>query len=124
MLGMGIGRSIRSQEEEKSDSGGDCRGEVGSSVFLFSFVVEPVEILFLVGGASGWSVPAAVATVFGGRGNGRLWKKDGMEGDDGVVAPFCFPFLTMVNGRSESTTMSVANAEVEGRVGKLASASG
>ena len=47
-----------------------------------------------------------------------------MESDNGVVAPFCFPFFTMVNGRSESTTMSVANAEVEGRVGKLASASG
>ena len=88
------------------------------------FVVEPVEILFLVGGASGWSVPAAVATVFGGRGNGRLWKKDGMEGDDGVVAPFCFPIFTMVNGRSESTSMLVANAEVEGERGKLASVSG
>ena len=69
-------------------------------------------------------MPAAVATVFGGRGSGRLWKKDGMEGDDGVVAPFCFPFLTMVNGRSESTTMLVANAEVEGGRGKLVSASG
>ena len=76
MLGMGIGRSIRSQEEEKSDSGGDFRGEVGSSVFWFSFVVEPVEILFLVGGASGWSVPAAVAMVFGGRGSGDyFWRK-------------------------------------------------
>ena len=124
MLGMGIGRSIRSQEEEKSDSGGDCRGEVGSSAFLFSFVVEPVEILFLVRGASGWLVPAAVATVFGGSGSGRLWKKDGMECDDGAVAPFCFPFLTMVNGRSESTTMLVANAEVEGGRRKLALASG
>ena len=108
----------------KSDSGGDCRGEVGSSVFWFTFVVEPVEILFLVGGASRWSVPAAVVTVFGGRGSGRLWKKDGMECDNDVVAPFCFPFFTMVNGRLESTTMSVANAEVEGARRKLASASG
>ena len=124
MLGMGIGRSIRSHKEEKSDSGGDCRREVGSSLFWFTFVVEPVEILFLVGGASGWLVPAAVATVFGGRGSGRLWKKDGMECDNGVVAPFCFPFFTMVNGRSELTTMSVANAEVEGGRGKLALASG
>ena len=71
---MGIGRSIQSHEEEKSDSGGDCGGEVGSSVFLFSFVVEPVEILFFVGGASGWLVPAAVATVSGGRGSVQLWK--------------------------------------------------
>ena len=46
---MGIGRSIRSQGGEKSDSSRDCKREVGSSVFLFSFVVELVEILFLVG---------------------------------------------------------------------------
>ena len=64
MLGMGIGRLIWSQEEEKSVFGGDCRSEVESSVFLFSFVVEPVEILFLAGGSSGWPVLAAVATVF------------------------------------------------------------
>jgi hypothetical protein len=121
---MGIGRSIQSQEEENSDSGGDCRREVESSVFLFSFVVEPVEILFLVGGISRWLVPASVATIFGGRGSWRLWKKDGIECDHGVVTPFCFPFLTMVNGRSESTTMPVANAEVEGGRGKLALALG
>ena len=69
---MGIGRSIQSQEEEKSDSGGDYKREVGSTVFLFSFVVVPFEILFLVGGASGWPVPAAVAIVFGGGGSGCL----------------------------------------------------
>ena len=124
MLGMGIGRSIWSQEEEKSDSGGDCRSEVESSLLLFLFVVEPVEILFLVGGASGWLVPATVATVFGGRGSGRLWKKDGMVCDDGIVAPFCFSFFTMINGRLESTSMLVANAEVEGRRGELASGLG
>ena len=71
MLGMGIGRSIQSQEEEKSDSGGDCKSEDGSSVFLFSFFVESVEIHFLVGGASGWLVPAAVVMVLGG-GSGCL----------------------------------------------------
>ena len=65
---------------------------------------------------------SAVATVFGGSGSGRLWKKDGMECDDGVVAPFCFPFFSMVNGRSESTTMLVANVEVKSRGEKLASA--
>ena len=37
-----------------------------------------VDILFLVGGASGCSVPTAVTTVVGGDGNGRLWKKDRM----------------------------------------------
>ena len=37
-------------------------------------------------------MPAAVATVFGGRGSERPWKNDGMECDDGVVAHFCFPF--------------------------------
>ena len=59
---------------KKLDSGEDCKREIESSVFLFSFVVGPVEILFLVGGASRWLVPAAVATVFGGRGSGQLWK--------------------------------------------------
>ena len=57
----------------------------------------------------------------------RQWAplEEGWNGcDDGVVAPFCFPFFTMVNGRSESTTMLVANAEVEGARRKLASASG
>ena len=44
---MGIGRSIQSQEEEKSDSGGDCKSDVESSVFLFSNNVEPIENLFL-----------------------------------------------------------------------------
>ena len=53
MLGMGIGRSIQSQEEEKSNSGGNCKRGVESSVFLIPFVVEPVEILLFVGGASG-----------------------------------------------------------------------
>ena len=105
---------------KKSDSVGDCKREVGSSVFLFSFVVEPIEILFLVGGASGWSVPAAVATVFGGGGSGRLWKNNGMQCDDGVVAPFCFPFFTIVNGRLESTIVLVASEEVEDGRGKLA----
>ena len=59
----------------------------------FSFVVVVVDILFLVGGASGWSVPTAVATVVGGDGNGRLWKKDRMVCVEGVDAPFCFPFF-------------------------------
>ena len=126
---MGIGRSIWSQEDKKSESGGNYKRDVESSEFLFSLVVEPVEILFLVGGASGWLVSAAVATVFGGGGDGSLWKKDGMECDDGIVAPFCFPFFIMINGRSELTTMSVTGAEVEGGGGwggrgKLASALG
>ena len=59
----------------------------------FSLVGVVVDILFLVGGASGWSVPMVVATVVGGGGNGRLWKKDGMVCVEGVIAPFCFPFF-------------------------------
>ena len=46
----------------------------------------------------------------------RQWvplKKDGMECDDGIVAPFCFPFFTMVKGRSESMTMLIAGTEVK-----------
>ena len=57
----------------------------------FSFVGVAVDILFLVEGALGWSVPTAVTTVVGGGGNGRLWKKDGMVCVEGVIAPFCFP---------------------------------
>ena len=38
-------------------------------------------------------MPTAVATVVGGGGNGRLWKKDGMVCVEGVIAPFCFPFF-------------------------------
>ena len=42
-----------------------------------------------------------------------------MECDDGFVDPSCLPFFTIVKGRSESTTMLVAIAEVEGKRGKL-----
>ena len=37
-----------------------------------------------------------------------------MECDDDIIASFCFPFLTMVKGRLESTTILVASAEVKG----------
>ena len=51
------------------------------------------DILFLVGGVSGGSVLTAVTTIVGGDGNGRIWKKEGMVCVEGVIAPFCFPFL-------------------------------
>ena len=85
--------SILSQQDEKLASGGVCGVLVGLLVEPFSFFGVVVDILFLVGGALGWSVPMAVATVVGGDGNGRLWKKDGMVCVEGVVAPFCFPFF-------------------------------
>ena len=53
---------------------------------------------FLVGGASGWSLPTAVATVTGGGGSGRRWKNDGI-----MLVPvvgFSFLFVTRVNGIS------------------------
>ena len=59
----------------------------------FSFVGVVVDILFLVVGASGWSVPTAVATVVGDGDNERLWKKDEVVCVEGIVAPFCFPFF-------------------------------
>ena len=71
-------RSILSQQDEKLASGGVYGVFVELLADPFSFVGVFVDILFLVGGASGWSVPTAVATVVGGDGNGRLWKKDGM----------------------------------------------
>ena len=73
-----MGRSILSQQDEKSASGGVYGVMVESLADPFSLVGVVVDILFLVGGASGWSVPMVVATVVGGDGNGRLWKKDGM----------------------------------------------
>ena len=93
-----MGRSILSQQDEKSASGGVCGVlvELLADPFSFVVVVVVVEIHFLVGGASGWSVPTAVATVVGGDGNGRLWKKDGMMSVEGVIAPFCFPFFGTV----------------------------
>jgi hypothetical protein len=52
-----------------------------------------VEILFLAGVVFEWLVPATVASMIGGEGNGYLWKKDGMVGvdddDDDVFALFC-----------------------------------
>jgi uncharacterized membrane protein len=48
------------------------RSRVESMVYFFLCVVEAVEVLFLVEGASGWTVLAAVATVMGGAGTGNL----------------------------------------------------
>ena len=72
LLGVGLGRLILSQQGQKSASGGVCGVLVGSLADPLSFVGVGVDILFLVGGASGWSVPTVVATVVGGDGNGRL----------------------------------------------------
>ena len=72
-------RLILSQQDENPASGGVCGVVVELLADPFSIVGVVVDILFLVGGASGWSVPMAVATVVGGDGNGRLWKTDGME---------------------------------------------
>ena len=68
------------------DEGADGRGEPAAEMF------------FLVGGASGWLLLAAVATVTGGDGIRRRWKKDGI-----VLVPvvgFSFLFETKVNGIS------------------------
>ena len=66
-----------------------------------------VEIRFLVGGASGWSVPTAVAIVTGGGGSGRRWKNDGIVFVEVPVILFSFLFVTVVNGWG-STVMLVA----------------
>ena len=90
---MCIGRSILSQQDQKLASGWDCGVLVELLFDPFCFFVVVVEILFLVGGVSGWSVATAVATVVADEGNWRLWKNDGMVCVEGVVAPFCFPFF-------------------------------
>ena len=48
-----MGRSILSQQDEKLASGGVCGVLVESLVDPFSFVGVVVDILFLIGGASG-----------------------------------------------------------------------
>ena len=53
---------------------------------------------FLVGGASGWSLPTAVETVADGRGSGQRWKNDGI-----MLVPvvgFLLLVVTRVNGIS------------------------
>ena len=50
---VGIGRSILSQQDKKSASGGVCGVLVELLVDPISFVGVVVDILFLVGGASG-----------------------------------------------------------------------
>ena len=54
MLGVGIGRSVLSQQDEKLASDGVCGVLVGLFVDPFSFVCLVVAILFMVGGASGF----------------------------------------------------------------------
>ena len=88
-----MGRSILSQLDKKSASSGVCGVQVGSLVDPFSFVGVVVDILFLVGGTSGWSVPAAVVTVVVGEGNWRHWTKYGLVGVGSVFDSFCFPFF-------------------------------
>ena len=51
-----------------------------------------------MGGASGWSILTAVATVTGGVGSRRRWKKDGIVSVP--VMGFSFLFVTRVNGIS------------------------
>ena len=63
MLGMAMGRSILSQQDQKLASGGVWGALVESLVDPFLFVVVVVDILFSVGGALGWSVPTVVTTV-------------------------------------------------------------
>ena len=56
VLGVAMGRSILSQQDEKSAAGGVCGVLIELLADPFSFVGVVVDILFLVGGASGWSV--------------------------------------------------------------------
>ena len=95
VLGVAMRRLILSQQDEKLVSGGVCGVLVELLADPFWFAGVVVDILFLVGGALGWSVPKAVTTVVGVDGNGCLRKKDGIVIVDGVVAPLCFLFFGM-----------------------------
>ena len=74
-------------------SGGVCGVMVESLADPFSLVGVVVDILFLVGGASGWSVPTVVTTVDGGDDNGYLWNNEGMVSVEGLVVLSVFCFL-------------------------------
>ena len=87
---------MRSHEEVKIRFGGGVGPEGGSGLWEG----DADEMHFLVGGASGWSVPVpvAVATVTGGDGRGRRWKNDGIVFAAKPVGLFSFLFDTVVNG--------------------------
>ena len=86
--------SMQSHEEVKVKFGGGVGPEGGSRLWEG----DADEMRFLVGGASGWSVPVAVATVSGGDGRGRRWKNDGIVIAAEPVDLFSFLLDTVVNG--------------------------
>ena len=69
-------------------------------------------------------MPTVVTGVVGGDGNGRRWKKDGMESVEGIVAPFCFPFFGTVYSGSESMCISIEGKGAENVGQELALALG
>ena len=90
----GMLRSMRSHEEVKVRFGGGVGPEGGSGLWEG----DADEMRFLVGGASGWLVPVAVATMIGGDGRGRCWKNDGIVFAADPVGRFSFLLDTVMNG--------------------------
>ena len=90
----GMLMSMRSHEEVKVRFGGGVGSEGGSGLWEG----DADEMRFLVGGASGWSVPVAVATVSGGDGRGRRWKNDGIVFAVDPVGRFSFLLDTVMYG--------------------------
>ena len=82
----GMQISMRSHAEVKVKFGGGVGPEGGSGLWEG----DADEMRFLVGGASGCSVPVAVATVSGGDGRGRRWKNDRIEFAANPVGRFLF----------------------------------
>jgi hypothetical protein len=85
---------MQSHEEVKVRFGGGVGPEGGSGLWEG----DADEMRFLVGGASGWSVPVAVATVSGGNERGRRWKNDGIVFGVDPVGRFLFLLVSVMNG--------------------------
>ena len=90
----GMLRSMQSHEEVKVRFGGGVGPEGGSRLWEG----DTDEMRFLVGGASGWPVPVAVATVSGGDGRGCRWKNDGIVFAADPVCCFSFLLDTVMYG--------------------------
>ena len=90
----GMLMSMQSHEEVKVRFGGGVGSEGGSGLWEG----DADEIRFLVGGASGWLVPVAVATVSGGDGRRRRWKNDGIVFAVDPVGRFLFLLDTVMYG--------------------------
>ena len=116
----GMLMSMQSHEEVKVRFGGGVALERGSGLREG----DADEMQFLVGGASGWSVPVTVATVSGGDGRGRRWKNDGIVFAADPVGRFSFLLDTVMYGVLSMIMLVAKVAGLGSEERRLESASG